>query len=171
VAQALSGPFLIAALTLCVAAVAKLRRPAPAAAALKALDLPGSETLIRLLAAAELALGLTAVVKPGVAPGAALAALYAAFAVVALALHHRGAACGCFGDRAAPASPMQTAISAALAAVCAVAAGSDVHGVAWIFGRSPALAAPLIIGITGAVFATAVAYSELPAAWGAWGGR
>jgi hypothetical protein len=171
VTQALSGPFLIAALTLCVAGLAKLRSPEPAAAALRTARLPGHPLLIRAFAAGELALGVTAAAAPGAITGAALAALYAGFAALVLVLHRRGAACGCFGEARAPASPGQSAISAALALVCALSAAAGVHGLEWILERSPALAAALLVGIGGAVYATVAAYSELPSAWGAWGGR
>jgi hypothetical protein len=171
VAQALSGPFLIAALTLCVAGVAKLRAPGPAAEALRSLRLPARPAMVRAFAAGELALGLVAAISPGAAIGAALAGLYAVFAALTLALQRRGAACGCFGEARAPASPAQSAISVTLAAICAIAAAADVHGAAWITGRTPAVAVALIVGIAGAVYGIAVAYSELPSAWGAWGGR
>ncbi len=170
-AEALSGPFLIAALTLCVAGVAKLRSPVLALNALRAARLPGGTGVIRIFAVAELTLGIAAALRPRTVPAAALACLYAGFAVLALVLHRRGATCGCFGDARTPASPSQSAISAALAAVCAVAAVSHPPGVTWILNRSPALATCLIIGIGGAVFATVVAYSELPSAWRAWDGR
>ena len=170
-AQALSGPFLIAALTLCVAGVAKLRSPAPAVDTLRAARLPGGPVVIQAFAAGELTLGIVAAVSPRTVPAAALACVYAGFAALALVLHRRGAACGCFGDARTPASPSQSAISATLAAVCAVSAASHPHGVSWILERSPAIAACLIIGIGGAVFATVVAYSELPSAWRAWEGR
>jgi hypothetical protein len=97
--------------------------------------------------------------------------VYATFAAVTLLLHRLGAGCGCFGESRAPASPGQSALSAALAIVCGTAAFTHVHGAAWIVGRSPALAAVLVVGIIGAVFAIAATYSELPAAWEAWSGR
>jgi hypothetical protein len=97
--------------------------------------------------------------------------VYAAFAALALVLHRRGAECGCFGDSRTPASPTQSAISALLALVCAAAAVTSIHGVQWVLGRSPSTATILIVGIGGAVYATVAAYSELPSAWTAWGGR
>ena len=170
-AQALSGPFLIAALTLCVAGVAKLRSPAAALSTLRAAHLPGGTVAIRVFAGGEVTLGIVAALSPRTISAVALACLYAGFAALALVLHRRGAACGCFGDARTPASPSQSAISAALAAVCAVAAASRPPGVTWILERSPAIATCLVIGISGAVFATVVAYSELPSAWRAWDGR
>jgi hypothetical protein len=171
VAQALTGPYLIAALTLCVAGLAKLRAPNAAARAMRAARLPGNALAIRAFAVGEVALGAAAALLATPATAAALAAVYAAFAALALVLHRRGAECGCFGDSGTPASPMQSAISALLAVVCAAAAATSIHGVRWVLGRPPSIATILIAGIGGAVYATVAAYSELPSAWTAWGGR
>jgi hypothetical protein len=171
VAHALTGPYLIASLTLCVAGFAKLRSPGPAVRALWTAGLPGSPLAIRIFAAGELALGAAAVAVAAPAITAALAAAYGAFAALALVLHRGGAECGCFGDTGAPASPLQAAISALLAAVCALAAATSTHALGWVLGRSPGTATVLIVGIGAAVYATVVAYSELPSAWTAWSGR
>jgi hypothetical protein len=171
VAQALSGPFLIAALTLCTAGVAKLRAPATAVDALRAVGLSVDPLAVRAFAGGELALGAAAVLSADAVVAIVLAALYAGFAVLTLVLHRRNATCGCFGETGAPASRAQSAISAALAVVCAAAAVGHAHGAPWILARSPLTAASLLIGIGAAVFATVVAYSELPAAWNAWSGR
>ncbi len=170
-AQALTAPYLIAALTLCVAGVAKLRAPGPAARALRAAGLPGHVLAIRVFAAGEFALGATAAAVPMPATAVALAIVYAAFAALALVLHRRGAECGCFGDSGAPASPWQTAISASLATICTIAATGSAHGIGWVLARPAVTAATLVLGIGAAVYATVVAYSELPSAWAAWGGR
>jgi hypothetical protein len=171
VAQALAGPFLIAALTLCAAGVAKLRSPGPAADALTAARLPGSAIVIRGFAAGELALGVFAAVTAEAGAAAALAVVYTGFAVLVLILRRQEASCGCFGTTGAPASRSQAVISAVLALVSAAAAASGTHGVSWILGRSPVIAMTLVLGIGSAVFATVVAYSELPAAWKAWTAR
>ncbi|HWE32211.1 MAG TPA: MauE/DoxX family redox-associated membrane protein [Solirubrobacteraceae bacterium] len=170
-AQALTGPYLIAALTLCVAGLAKLRAPSAAARAMRAARLPANVLAIRTVAGGELALGAAAAMLATPATAVALAAVYAAFAALALVLHRRGAECGCFGDSGMPASPLQSAISALLAVVCALAAAASTHGIPWVLGRSPSTATILILGIGAAVYATVAAYSELPSAWTAWGGR
>ncbi len=168
---ALAGPFLVASLALCVAGLAKLRSPRPAAEALRVAGLPSYAWLIRSFAAAELALGAYAALSTSTAAAVAVATTYAGFAGLTLVLHRRRAACGCFGSEGAPASPAQSAISAVLAAVAAAAAIWHPHDVSWIVSRSPVTAASLVIGIGGAVFALVVAYSEVPAAWSAWSAR
>lgn len=169
--EALSGPFVIAALALCVAGVAKLRSPRPAAEALRAAGLPSHPWLVRAFAAVELALGAYAALSVSTVAAVAVAVMYAGFAGLTLVLHRRHAACGCFGADGAPASPGQSAISAALAATAAATAVWHAHGLRWVVSRPPATAATLALGICGAVFALVVAYSELPAAWSAWNAR
>jgi hypothetical protein len=171
VSGALAGPFLVAALALCVAGLAKLRSPRPAADALSAAGIRSHPHLVRAFAAFELALGVYAALTTSTAAAVAVAATYTGFAWLTLVLHRRRAACGCFGAEGAPASPAQSAISAVLAAVAVAAAIWHAHDLSWIVSRSPVTAASLLIGIGGAVFALVVAYSELPAAWGAWSAR
>jgi hypothetical protein len=171
VAEALTGPFVIAALALCVAGLAKLRSPNPAAQALSIAGVPSSPLLIRTFAAAECALGAFAALTVSTAAAMAVAVTYAGFAGLTLVLHRRHAACGCFGAEGAPASPAQSVISAALAATAIATALWHAHDLRWIVSRPPATAGALAIGIAGAVFALVVAYSELPEAWSAWSAR
>jgi hypothetical protein len=170
-AEALTGPFLVASLLLCVAGVAKLRSPKPAARALADASLPASTSTIRTFAAGETALGAYAALAPGPAIAAAIAVVYAGFAGLALLLARRASSCGCLGATDTPATPLHAAVSAALALIAAAAASWPVHGAAWIFGRSPGVLLGLVIGIGGAVFGTVVVYSVLPQAWASWGGR
>jgi len=167
----LLAPFAVAAVVLCVAAVAKLRAPEQAAAALAAIGLPVSVHLIRLFAVGEFALGAWGAVAPSRPVAILMALLYAGFAGFTLILSRRGASCGCFGVTEVSASPLQAGISAAFALVSAWVAIDGVHGLPWILGRAPLEALVLGLGIATAVFATVVAYTELPAAWGAWGRR
>ncbi len=175
-ASALTPPFLAAALVLCAAGVAKLRSPAGAERALATIGMHhGSLTsrlsAVRLLAVAELALGAACLSDPSPPTAAALAAVYAAFAAVGVLLARERAECGCFGDAGAPASGIQTALSAASALVAiAVAATGRTHGIAWVFDRPAGQALTLAIGIAGGAYAIVVAYTDLPQAWAAWSG-
>jgi hypothetical protein len=170
-AEALTGPFLVASLVLCVAGVAKLRSPGPAARALADASLPASTATIRVFAAGETTLGAYAAVAPGRAAAAALALTYAGFAALGLVLARRASSCGCFGATDTPATTLHSVVSAALALIAAATAAWPSHGAAWIFDRSPAVLLGLVIGTGGAVFGTVVVYSVLPQAWSSWGGR
>lgn len=166
-AAALTPPLLVAAGVLVLAGALKLRNPVPAARATRVLGLPAGgrvQLLVRSIGAFEVVLGGWAMIAPGRAAAAALACLYAIFAVVALLLVRRQASCGCFGEDRAPASVAQSLLSAAFAAAAAVAAVIGSHGLSWVLAQS----AVLVIGIAGGVYATVLAYTELPAAWSAW---
>jgi hypothetical protein len=165
--EALTGPFAVAAIVVCVAALAKLRQPEPAAQALGALHMPSSVWAVRALAAGELIVGVVSLVSRGVVTGVALAALYSVFCGTSLALARRRTACGCFGEDDVPASRVQAVLSAALALAAAAAAIWPPHDV---FSRPAVQAVVLTIGIVGAAYATVVVYRELPRAWHAWSG-
>jgi hypothetical protein len=158
----------VAALVLVVAGVAKLRAPAPAVRALRELSLPAGSPAIRVFAAVEIALGAWVFVSPAGVAAIALACCYAVFAVLALLLATRRAACGCFGESDFPASRLQASISAVLAAVCGAAAIWPPHGVA---DRPAGQVAVLAAGIAASLYATVLAYTLLPAAWSAWSAR
>jgi len=168
VSAALTPPLLVAAGVLCVAGALKLRSPAAAGRALSILGLPAAPIFVRTLAACELAMGGWALIAGGRGAAAAMAGVYALFAVVALVLARRHASCGCFGEDRTPASLLQSLLSTAFAAVALAAALAGAHGLGWVLGQAPASAAALMIGIGGAVYATVIAYTQLPAAWSAW---
>jgi hypothetical protein len=174
VSAALTPPFAVAALLLCVAGALKLRSPGPAAAALRTLGWPGTPGIVRALAAGELALGAVCAVHPTRVGAAVLAGAYVTLAGVAAALARRRVACGCFGGLAEdepPASAVHWIASALLGAVAAVAAAAGSHGIGWVLAREAPEAAVLLIGIAGALYATVLVYTQLPVAWAAWGGE
>ena len=161
--SALAIPLLVAALVLCVAGAAKLRAPDPAARAVGA-----DRRLVRLFAAGELGLGGVVLAAGGPLPAAIMAALYAGFAVLTLRLARTGESCGCFGAEQSPASRLQSALSATLAAVCLLAALGGARSLDWILGRSPGIVTVLGLGTAGAVYGIVLAYSELPQLWRSW---
>jgi hypothetical protein len=113
--------FALLALLIAAAGLAKLRSPAPAGAALFALGLPSGPGLVRAIGAAELVLGLAALLVPGTLTAALLAAAYAGFAVVvaALARSAPGIPCGCFGAGSFTATRAHVAVDAGAAAIAA----------------------------------------------------
>jgi hypothetical protein len=125
----LTGPALTAALLLVFAGATKAVDPAMTAGALRALGLPSSKILVRLGAAAELLLGLLAVIAGGVAVWWLVAASYLAFAAFVVAALRAGTmlgSCGCFGREDTPPHPLHVVIDVALAATAAAAAVRDV---------------------------------------------
>ena len=167
-APALTAPVLLAALVLCVAGVAKLRSPHTAARALDALGLSARPALIRVLAGAELAIGIWCAIDASRPAMLAVACLYAAFAAAALLLSRRRSSCGCFGAHELPASLWQVFISATLALVTLGALAAHAHGLGWVLDRPALETATILIGIAGAAYATVLAYTLLPQAWTSW---
>ncbi len=168
--EVLTPPLAVAALVLCAAGLAKLRSPAGAVAALRRLGAPASAILVRAVALLEVGLGLWCLAWPSVACAAGLAFVYAGFSGLGLLLARRRSPCGCFGESQEPASGAQSLLSAALATVAALAAIQGAHGLPWVVGRPAATAAALMVALAGAVYATVIAYTELPLAWSAWAG-
>ena len=160
---ALGVPLLVAALVLCVAGVAKLRAPDAAARAVGA-----DRRIVRLFAAGELGLGGVVLAAGGPVPATIMAALYAGFAILTLRLARAGETCGCFGAPQSPASPLQSALSGVLGAVCLLAAFGGARSLDWIIGRSPGIVTVLGLGTAGAVYGIVLAYSELPQLWRSW---
>jgi len=169
--EALTPLFLLAALVLCIAGVAKLRAPAAASRAAAILRLPSQPVAVRFLAGCELGIGGWALIAPSAVIAAAMAALYLLFAVLATLLARRRASCGCFGESDAPASTLQALLSAILAAISCAAALAQPHGLAWVAGRSAPASVALALGTAGAAYGAVLLYSELPQAWTSWSGK
>jgi len=167
-AAVLTTPIAVAAIVLAVAGIAKLRSPGGAARALAVADVSVPRGAVRTIASGELALSAFALLAPGRATSALLAVAYALLALLAARLASRGAGCGCFGEDETPATATHVWLSVALALVAAAGIASPPHGIAWLLSGSPDVAGPLAFGIAGAVYATVIAYTELPSAWSAW---
>jgi hypothetical protein len=125
---ALTGPALTAALLLVFAGAMKAVDPAMTAGALRALGLPSSRILVRAGAAAELLLGLLAVIAGWVAAWWLVAASYVAltaFVVAALRAGTMVGSCGCFGREDTPPHLLHVVVDVGLAASAAAAAVRD----------------------------------------------
>ncbi len=171
--EALTAPFLLATALLLLAGVAKLRSPAAASRALLTLRLPSRRSYVRGFALAEITLGAGCALAPERGTALALAVLYLGFAGLTILLARRRASCGCFGEAhgESPASASQSLLSATLALVAMASVFRVPHSLGWILSRPAPTAVALSLGIAGAVYATMLAYTLLPQAWGAWSAR
>ena len=114
----LGGPFLAAAGLLVLAGVQKLADPLPLVRALRSVRLPASRAAVRLLAAAEVAVGVLAIAAPSRWSALLVATAYVAFTgFVALTLTRGGvlSSCGCFGKPDTAPTRVHLALTAALA--------------------------------------------------------
>ncbi|MGH8982925.1 MAG: MauE/DoxX family redox-associated membrane protein [Acidimicrobiia bacterium] len=163
--SALVGPFAIASALLALGGASKAVQPADSAGALRALGLPGSPLLVRAGAAAELLIGVGALVS-GTRPFAALVgASYASFAAfVALALR-RGApisSCGCFGKADTPPSVMHVVVNVAAALVAGAVAVDPVGGIGDVVADQPLLGLPFLLLVVVGVYLTFLTLTLLP---------
>jgi hypothetical protein len=123
----LVGVTALAALVLLWSAATKLRDPASVVPPLARLRLPPTLRAARVLAVAEVAVAVAALLAPAWPGAVLLAAWYAVLAgVSALLLRWGDASCGCFGRRSAPPHPVHLLanVGLALAATAAAIAGS-----------------------------------------------
>jgi len=129
----LLGPFAIATVVLVVGGVFKLRDPAPTHEMLRALSLPPSNLVARVLGASEVVLGGAALLVGGPWLAAGVAVTFTAFAAVSLRLLRSGGAtsCGCFGSRSAPPSILHVGANAVVALVALGAAMTSTTGL-WV---------------------------------------
>ena len=149
-----AGPYLAAALLLVAAGLAKVRRPADTAIALRRAGLRVPDGLVRAGAGAEVAAGCWAFTSGRLAAGA-VALSYLGFAgFVALALR-RGSpvsSCGCFGsgDKAdSPPTVSHVVLNLAAAATSGWAALHAHPGVVTVLRHQPLAGVPLVL-LTGA---------------------
>jgi len=168
--EALTVPFAIAAVVLCIAGLAKLRSPASAVRVLVVIGLPARAGVVRALAVGEIIVGAACLLHPAALTAGAMACLYATFCAVSFVLVRQGSSCGCFGAETS-ASLLQSALSASLASLALIAAVVPPHGVGWLLTRPPAVLTVIVFGLAGSAYATVLAYTELPRAWGAWSAR
>ena len=139
-----AGPFLAAAGLLVVAGFPKVADPVPLVRALRAAGLPAGRPVVRVFAVAEVAVGVGALVAPGRATAAAVAAAYLVFTGFVAHVLRRGGvlgSCGCFGKPDTPATATHLVLTAA-AVLAAVATALDPPSGLWA-------------GADGAVVATA----------------
>ena len=159
-----TGPYLAAALLLVAAGLAKLRRPAGTAIALRRAGLPVPEWVVRAGAGAEVAAGCWAFTSARLAAGA-VALSYLGFAgFVALALR-RGSpvsSCGCFGKADSPPTVTHAALNLAAAATAGWAALHAHPGAITVLRRQPLAGIPLVLLIGAAVYLAYLVMGDLP---------
>lgn len=151
---------------------AKLRRPAPAASALVAARLPSSTSLVRILGAAEIAIGVLVLLRPAPVASLLLAAAFAALAAVAAVFvrNPEVASCGCFGEDA-PATWAHVILDLAACGIALVAAvdapeslPETLRGLGWA-------SLPFLAGVCCIVYLARATATLLPEALSAYRGQ
>ena len=124
---ALTGPLAVAAVLLVLAGAPKVGAPADLRRALTAVGLRVPGAAVRVGGAAEVALGLAALVVTSRVLALAVALSYAAFTAFVLLALSRGwplSSCGCFGREDTPPSGAHAVVTGALAVLGLLGAGT-----------------------------------------------
>jgi hypothetical protein len=143
----------VGALLLLASGIAKLVRPYPAVASMRAVGWPSSVGLVRLGGFAEIGTGLAVLAVPGWLPKALMAVAYALFAVFCVASLTKGVAsgCGCFGSARTSVSPRHLALNVVIAAAAAT-----------LFARSTTLVHAIDLGtVVGGIVLAVCAVTSL----------
>jgi hypothetical protein len=146
--DALAGPYLASALLLVVAGAAKVRDPLPLVRALRSAWLPAPVAGVRLLAVAEVVLGLAAVLRGGRVTALLVALSYATFTGFVLVARHRGgvlASCGCFGRADTPPTTGHVVVTGALALLAVGVAAAPLGTLPEVLAAGPSAGLPLVL--------------------------
>lgn len=159
-----AGIFLASMLVLAVGGVLKVVRPLPSSSALKAVGLPSTPMLVRLLGVVEITVAVSAVIFNETLLYASAAVLYMSFAAFVLLALRRGTSlqsCGCFGKIDTPPSSYHVAVNVALAASAALMIGSS-NSVGQFLLANPLDAVPTLVMATVGAYVVYVSLTALP---------
>ena len=163
--EPLSGPFVVACTLLATAGVAKLWRPAPTAAALRAAGLPGNRALARALGIAEVSIGVLGLTLGTALAAGAVAGAYlgfSGFVVLLLARRGRRASCGCFGRDDTPASVVHLLVNVGAAAVAGAVVVAPVGSLGSVLADQPVGGATFVIYVALGTYLAYLALTALP---------
>ena len=143
----LAGPLFIAAALLVAAGVPKVTEPGDTARAMRSVGLPTSELFVRILAVAEVSIGLAVIAIGGPIPSLLLGLIYLGFAgYIILAMSKGGsiASCGCFGKADTPPTYGHLLLNIAAGTVGIIGAIGDPPDAVALLGDQPAFGVPFV---------------------------
>ncbi len=150
---------------LVVSGAAKLRDPAPAAAALRSLGLHRARHVVLAAAVAEILAGGAAIAQPAAA-APAVGLLYLVFAgIVAVELRQGiDGPCGCLGSADTPPSPVQLVLDLAFATVAFAAARFPPQALPHLVAHHPLAGSLVTVAAAAATLLCAAALALVPPA-------
>ncbi len=168
----IAPPFFLAAALLSISGALKVVRPRATAQAMLEVGLPGSRAVARGLGSVELAAAAWAILAPAAGGALALSFAYfgfAGFLAYVLTTHPGAGSCGCAGAKAVPPSVLHLTLDLMAGFVgLGYAAASGPSALAWTSDLGPA-SVLVFAGLGVAGWLAAVAVTEAPLAWRAWG--
>ncbi len=163
--SALAGPYLASAVLLVVAGGGKLVDPLPLVRALRSVHLPGGARAVRVLAGAEIALGLAAAVTGSRLTAALVALSYATFTAFVLRARSVGgvlASCGCFGRSDTPPTAVHVAVTAAFAVAAAGVAVRPLGPISEVLFAGAGAGLPLLLAVAAVAVTSYLVLALLP---------
>jgi hypothetical protein len=160
-----SGPFLIAALLLGAAGLAKSVDPTMTVGALRGIGLDIPPFGVRAVGAFEAALAVAAAATgaPVLAFGVAVSyVVFTLFVVVALARRLPIGTCGCFGKIDTPPSWIHVGVNLGAAASAVAVAVADGGGIAGVLRAQPAAGIPFLLLVVVGAYAAFTALTVVP---------
>jgi hypothetical protein len=167
--EPLAGPVVVVAALLALAGGLKVIRPVPTAGALRAMRLPSTLPLVRLLGVGEIVVGIAAGVtfaRPVLVLLAAAYLAFAGFVTAALSANTPLQSCGCFGQTDTPPSSVHVAMNLAAAGTAFAAALSGTPGLDVTLRDQPWNAMPFVLLVGICVYLCVVIATVLPEALG-----
>lgn len=155
---------------LLLAGAVKLRRPATTTRALRSIGLPGGDLAVRALGAAEVAVGLIALLAPQLA-ALPLALLYVSFGAFVGEILRRGlplSSCGCLGETDTRPSHAHVAVTLIAALAGVAAALVPPPAVTEVLAEDPGVGAPLALSVVTATYLAYLVLAFLPDALSAY---
>ena len=165
--EALAGPVMVAGALLALAGGLKVVRPDSTAGALRAMRLPSSLGLVRVLGVVEIAVGVTAATTLAPVALVVLAALYltfAAFVSAALGANTPLQSCGCLGRADTPPSLVHVGVNLAAAVVALLAAFTETPSLGSTLADQPAAGVPFLLLVAISTYLCVTVVSVLPLA-------
>jgi hypothetical protein len=163
--EALAGPVVVVAALLVLAGGLKVVRPIPTAGALRAMRLPSSLVLVRLLGAGEIVIGAGAGITFSPPLLMLLAAAYfafAAFVAAALSANTPLQSCGCFGQTDTPPSAVHVGLNLVAAGTAVGAAITGTPALDRTLSDQPWHAAPFVLLVVICVHLCVLVATVLP---------
>ena len=164
--DALAGPYVASAVLLVVAGSGKLVDPLPLVRALRSVRLPAGPTAVRVLAGAEIVVGLAAAVTGSRATAVLVALSYTAFTAFVLRARSVGgvlASCGCFGRSDTPPTAVHVVVTAAFAVTAWVVAVRPLGRLDHVLAAGPWAGAPLVLATVAVAVLSYLVLALLPA--------
>jgi hypothetical protein len=160
-----AGPFLIAALLLAAAGIAKTIDPTNTVGAFRGFGWHVPAAAVRAGGATEALLAVVAVVTGAPAAAVAVAAsylLFTAFVVTARARHVPIGSCGCFGKVDTPPSAVHVVVNLGAAAAAVGVALGDGTGIADALADQPLVGIPFLLLVVVGTYAAFTALTVVP---------